>query len=159
MDQYTTLPALPASKPLKWLYCLTLAAMVVPAGILGASGAVGMATGGGLMGGGPIISLLLMVGVVYRIYKVVRVPNTLDSVASSGFGKVLCWLGILLMVVGLGASLLIFSIKPLTLAIFGQAEHIGAAFFVVGFFLYLFSAAGWLGIILFECGRRVRPSK
>jgi len=148
-----------AGKFLKWLYCLTLVAMIVPSGLLGASGAVGMATGGGLIGGGPIVALLLVAGMVYRIYQVVRFSGALDVYVSGSGGKVVHGLGIFLMIVGLAASLLVFFIKPLTLAIFGQAGDAGVAFFVVGVFLYLISATGWLGVILFELNRLIGNGK
>jgi hypothetical protein len=142
-----------AGKLLKWLYCLTLVAMIFPSGLLGASGMVGMATGGGLMSYGMFIGLLFVIGLLYRIFLVVRFQNTLDAFVSGKFVKALRGVGIFLMVVGLSASLLIFFIKPLTLAIFGQSGGNGIAFFVVGVFLYFISALAWLGIIVFEISR------
>jgi hypothetical protein len=144
-----------ASKFLKWLYCLTLVAMIVPSGMLGASGMVGMATGGGLLGHGALVALLLVVGFLFRIYQIVRFPNTLDVYVSGMFSKALRGLGVFLMIVGLSASLLILFIKPLALAISGQSGDNGVVFFAVGVYLYFISVAGWLGVILFEVGRFV----
>ena len=67
--------------------------------------------------------------------------------------KLLRGMGILLMIVGSSAALLIVFIRPLTLAIFGRPGDGGVAYFVVGVFLYVISLAGWLGIILFEASR------
>ena len=142
-----------ASNSLKWLYCLTLAAMIFPVGLSGGSGWIGMATGGGLLGGVPFLPLLLVGWAVYRIVQVVRSPNALDVYVSGDFVKLLRGMGILLMIVGSSAALLIVFIRPLTLAIFGRPGDGGVAYFVVGVFLYVISLAGWLGIILFEASR------
>ena len=139
-----------ASKLLKLLYCMTLVAMVVPAGLLGATGAVGMAVGGPSIGG-----LIFSVWAIYRIYQVVRFQDALDVFVSNKGGKILRGLGIFLMIVGLSTSLLIPFIKPLTLAIFGQSGDAGVAFFVVGIALYFISSTGWLGILLFEISRLI----
>ena len=108
---------------------------------------VGMVVGGGLL------FLPLMGWPLYRIYQIVRFPDTLDAFIGKTSVKVLRTIGIFLMGVGLIGSLSILFIKPLTLAIAGQPGENGIAFFVVGVFLYFISAMGWVGMILFEVSR------
>jgi hypothetical protein len=61
--------------------------------------------------------------------------------------------GVFLMCVGLTAALLMIFRRPFTLLISPNPGDNGIGFFVVGVFLYAFSAAGWLGVIAFELAR------
>ena len=55
-------------------------AIAFPFGLVGASGMVGMAFGGGLLLGGTTIGLIAALGVLYRIYRVLRFLETLDTI-------------------------------------------------------------------------------
>jgi len=151
-----------AGKLLKCLYCLTVVAMIIPAGLLGASGWVGLAMGGGFIGAQQYVGLVIAGWFIYRVYQVVRFPDALDVYVSGMVVKLFRVSGIVLMMLGLVFSTLIAFVKPLTLAIFGRAGDAGIAYFVVGVFLYLLTSAGWLGLILFEigriCGKQNRPN-
>lgn len=144
---------LEVSRSMKWLYCLTLIAAIFPTGVFGASGWMGLVTGGGLLQGGFIfvIPLLLIVG--YRVFLVTRKPHTLDSCITGKGIKALRVMGIVLMVIGMVASIGILFLKPLTLGIFGTPGDAGIAFFAMGMWLYFFSSAGLYGLLLFEASR------
>lgn len=142
-----------ASRSIKWLYCLTLIAGIFPSGIFGASGWVGLATGGGMLGAGMIPLVILLAAFIYRIVVVSRQPHTLDAHVPNARIKLLRRFGIFLMSAGLIGSLAIFFIRPLALGIFGKPGDAGVAFFVVGLFVYLISSAGLLGLIVFEASR------
>lgn len=142
-----------ASRSLKWLYCLSLITAIFPSGLFGAAGWVGLTTGGGLFSGG-IIAVAIFLGIfIYRIVLVARNPHTLDAYIASTRIKLMRYLGIFLMSIGLLGSITIFFIKPLALGIFGKPGDSGVAFFVVGVFVYLISSAGLLGLLMFEASR------
>ena len=142
-----------ASRSLKWLYCLTLITAIIPSGLFGAAGWVGLATGGGLFSGGIFALALLLAIFIYRIVLVVRHPHRLDAYIPSTSVKLLRYLSIFLMVVGLIGSFAIFFIRPLALGIFGQPGDSGVAFFVIGILIYLISSSGLLGLLMFEASR------
>lgn len=142
-----------ARRSLKWLYCLTLIAAIFPSGLFGATGWVGLATGGGMLRAGIFALAILLAIFIYRIVLVVRSPHTLDAYITSTPVKLLRYLGIFLMVAGLIGSFAIFFIRPLTLGIFGQPGDSGVAFFVMGVMLYLISSAGLAGLLMFEASR------
>lgn len=144
-----------ASRLVKWLYCLTLITAIIPSGLFGAAGWVGLATGGGILSGGifAIVFLLVIFIFIYRIVLVARNPHRLDAYIPSTRVKFLRYLGIFLMAIGLIGSVTIFFIKPLALSIFGQPGDGGVAFFVVGMLIYLISSAGLSGLIMFEASR------
>lgn len=142
-----------ASRSLKWLYCLTLIAVIFPSGVLGAAGWVGLATGGGLFRGGIIMMLILLSLFIYRIVLVVRNSQTLHALIPSTRIKILRRIGIFLMAVGLLGSLAIFLLKPIALGIFGKPGDSGVAFFVTGMYLYLLSSVGFPGLLMFEASR------
>ena len=142
-----------ASRSLKWLYCLVLIATIFPTGKLGASGWVGLATGGGIFGGGIVGLAILLAIFIYRIVVVARNPHTLDAYVTSKGTKLLRSFGIFLMVIGLIGSLAVFFIRPLAMGIFGKPGDAGAAFLVVGLALYVMSSAGIAGLLMFEASR------
>lgn len=142
-----------ASRTLKWLYCLTLIAAIFPSGLLGAAGWVGLATGGGLFSGGVFVVAILLAIVITRIVRVVRCSHTLDAYVTSTPIKLLRYLAIFLMVIGLIGAFSIFFIRPLALGLFGQPGDSGVAFFVMGIVIYLISSAGLLGLLMFEASR------
>lgn len=142
-----------ASRSLKWLYCLTLIAGIFPSGVFGAAGWVGLATGGGIFGGGIFAIAILLAIFIYRIVLVARNPHTLDSYITGTRIKLLRYFGIFLMGVGLIGSFTLFFIKPLALGIFGHPGDSGVAFFVVSVFVYLISSSGLPGLLMFEASR------
>jgi len=142
-----------ASRSLKWLYCLILITAIFPTGLLGASGWVGLATGGGLFSGGVVGLAILLVIFIYRIVVVVRSPHTLDAYITSTPVKLLRNLGIFLMFIGLIGSFAVFFVSPLALGIFGKPGDAGVAFFVVGIVIYLISSSGLAGLLMFEASR------
>jgi len=142
-----------ASRSLKWLYCLTLVAAIFPVGLFGAAGWVGLATGGGLLSGGIIALSILLAIFIYRIALVVRNPHTLDAYITGTRIKLLRYLAIFLMAIGLIGSFAIFFIKPLALGVFGKPGDSGVAFFVMGMLIYLISSGGILGLLMFETSR------
>lgn len=142
-----------AGLALKWLYCVSLIAAVIPSGLFGAAGWVGLATGGGMLGGSIVVLTIVLGIVVYRIVVVVRRPHTLDAFIPSTRIKIMRYFGIFLMIVGLIGALAIVFIKPLALSVFGQPGDSGVAFFVVGVVAYFVSSSGVLGLLLFEASR------
>jgi hypothetical protein len=142
-----------ASRSLKWLYCLTLIAVIFPSGLFGAAGWVGLATGGGILSGGIYALVILLAIFIYRIVLIVRNPHTLAAYIPSTRIKLLRYLAIFLMVIGLIGSIAIFFIKPLALGIFGKPGDSGVAFFVMGMYIYLVSSAGLPGLLMFEASR------
>jgi hypothetical protein len=142
-----------AGRSLKWLYCLILIVTIFPSGMLGASGWVGLATGGSIFSGGLIGLAILFAIFIYRIVLVARSPHTLDAYVTSTPLKLLRYFGIFLMVIGLIGSFAVFFIKPLALGIFGKPGDAGVAFFVVGVVLYVISSAGLAGLLMFEASR------
>ena len=143
-----------AANPLiRLLYSLTLISVIFSASLFGVSGAVAMVYGIGMSSGRTIILLLIVVASLYRIVRVVRFPPSLD-VNITGIGvRMLRGTGVFLMCVGLTAVLLMIFRRPFTLLIMPNPGDNGIGFFVVGIFLYAFSAAGWLGVIAFELAR------
>ncbi len=142
-----------AGRVLKWLYCLSLIAVIFPSGLFGASGWIGLATGGGMLSGGLVPLLVLFAAFVYRIVLVVRDPHRLDAYVTSTPLKLLRGFGVFLMVAGLLGSLAIFFIGPLALGIFGKPGDAGVAYFVVGLAISLISSAGLPGVLVFEASR------
>ncbi|MDD2701209.1 MAG: hypothetical protein PHH36_08210 [Sideroxydans sp.] len=142
-----------ASRSLKWLYCLTLIAVIFPSGVFGAAGWIGLATGGGLFRGGIIMMLILLGLFIYRIVLVVRHSHTLNAFIPGARIKVMRRFGIFLMAVGLLGSFAIFLVKPIALGIFGKPGDSGVAFFVTGMYLYLLSSVGFPGLLMFEASR------
>lgn len=142
-----------ASRALKWLYCLSLIAAVIPLGLFGAAGWVGLATGGGMLGGSIVVLAIMLSLFVYRIVLVVRRPHTLDAFIPSTRIKIMRYFGIFLMIVGLIGALAVVFIKPLALSVFGQPADSGVAFFVIGVIAYFVSSSGVLGLLLFEASR------
>lgn len=140
-------------RSLKWLYCLTLIAGIFPSGLFGASGWIGLATGGGMFSGGLAAVAIPLAVFIYRIVLVVRNPHRLDAYVTSTPVRLLRNLGIVLMVLGLIGSFGIFFIGPLALGIFGKAGDGGVAFFVVGLVVSLISSAGLSGLLAFEASR------
>jgi len=140
------------SKFLKWLYSLTSVAMIYPAGVMGASGWVGMATGGGVLGNAPFVELVIVCGLIFRVIQVVFRANALDVYVGGAFVKLLRVSAMFLMGTGLLAVTLMLFVKPLTSAILGQSDD-GVTFFAVGVYLYFFSLIGFPGLILFEIAR------
>lgn len=138
---------------IRWLYSLALLSVLVQTCSLGISSAVGMAYGVGCLSGIPIFSILISAALVYRIVQVMRLQNSLDMLISGRAVWILRAGGVLLMCVGLGATLLLLFIRPLTLIIFPNPGDNGIAFFVVGVVLYPFAGAGWFGIGAFELAR------
>lgn len=142
-----------ASRKLKWLYCLTLITAIFPSGLFGGAGWVALATGGGMLGGGIFVLAILLAIFIYRIVLVARSPHTLDAYITSTPVKLLRYLGLFLMEIGLIGAFAIFFIKPLALGIFGKPGDGGVAYFVVGIFIYLISSSGLLGLLMFEASR------
>lgn len=142
-----------ASKSLKWLYCLTLISVIFPVGIFGAAGWVGLATGGGLLRGGISAVAIISAILIYRIVLVARHPHTLDAYIASTRIKLMRYLAIFLMSLGVLGSLAIFFIQSLELGMFGKPGDSGVAYFVVGMFVYILSSAGLLGLLMFEASR------
>lgn len=142
-----------ASRSLKWLYCLTLVTIIFPSGMFGASGWMGLVTGGGLFSGGIFALIFLLAIFIYRIVVVARNPSTLDAYVASARIKLLRYLAIFMMGAGLIGSITIFFVRPLALKLFGSPGDSGVAFLVVGIFVYLLSSAGVLGLLMFEVSR------
>jgi hypothetical protein len=142
-----------ASRSLKWLYCLTLIAAIIPSGLLGAAGWVGLATGGGLFRWGIFAVTILLAIFIGRIVLVIRSPFTLDAYITSTPVRLLRLLGILLMAIGLIGSFAIFFIRPLALALFGGPGDGGVVFFVMSLMFYFISSAGLSGLLMFEASR------
>ena len=141
------------SRALKWLYCLTLIAGIFPSGLFGASGWIGLATGGGMFSGGLAALAIFLAVFIYRIVLVVRNPHRLDAYITSTSVRLLRNFGIFLMIAGLIGSFGIFFIGPLALGIFGKAGDGGVAFFMVGLVISLISSAGLSGLLAFEASR------
>ena len=141
------------SRSVKWLYCLTLIAGIFPSGLFGASGWIGLATGGGMFSGGLVAVAIFLAVFIYRIVLVVRDPHRLDAYVTSTSVRLLRILGIVLMVAGLIGSVGIFFIGPLAMVIFGKAGDGGVAFFVVGLVISVISSAGLSGLLAFEASR------
>lgn len=144
-----------ASRKLRLLYCLTLLGGIFPAALFGASGWVGLATGGGLFGWLGTGALVVLVFVLHRVYQVIRFSSALDARAGNFGVKALRVVGILGMLVGTLATLGMFFSGPLTLMIFGKPGDGGVAFFFTGVMLYMLSTLGWLGWFLFELSRLI----
>ena len=138
---------------LRTLYCLALVLTLFPTGLFGASGFVGLAVGGGLLGIGMLFLLPILVAIIYRVFLVIRYKDRLDAIHVNGLTKFIRWLGILLMVLGvLGAIAILFS-RVIALGIFGQPGEAGIAYFVVGVYAYFVAGLGLPGVMVFEASR------
>ncbi|MFZ6694100.1 hypothetical protein [Undibacterium sp. SXout20W] len=140
-----------ANLALKTLYCFSLF-FILPISLFGASGWLGMMTGGGFLPA-PILMWLLLI--VWRLVYVVRYRNALDSLKSNKFLFLLRKISILLMVVGIMASLTIFIRRPITEFVFRNVGDDGIAYVIVGLWIYCISlAALFLGAGGFEVSRK-----
>lgn len=142
-----------ASRKLKWLYCLTLASLILP-NFIGASAWVGMTMGrdSSMLGVG-IFLLILMAAYVWRIAIVALRSGTLDAYVSGNALKYLRLLGIFLMAVGLMGSFAILVVKPLTFALFGRPGDAEIDSRGVSLGLYFIGSTGMLGLGIFEMSR------
>lgn len=143
-----------ATKWLRWLYCLTLISSLLPL-LVGMTGYVGLAVGGG-MGGLPFAGILVLAVIalyVWRVVVVARHSSTLDSFVTSTRLKLLRGLGIVLMLLGVVGSVALLFVKPLTLALLGKPGDAGIGYFVVSLGLYFLGSAGMFGLALFEMSR------
>lgn len=142
-----------ASPALRALYCLALLTWVFPGMIIGASGWIGLATGGPWFGA--VGTLAIVTLVLFRCYQVVRHADALDVRLEGNAARVLHGCGVAGMAIGTLASLAIFFLKPITLAVFGSRSDSGVEFFVMGLILWALSNVGPLGWVLFELSRLV----
>ena len=142
-----------ASKSLKWLYCLTLAATIFPAVFMGASNWIALITGGGLLSFG-LVSLVLWVVVFgYRIALVVRYPATLDAYLDTTPLVLLRRLGMFLMAVAiLGAIAQLLSSQIMRFLVANRGNG-GIALFAIRVYAYFISSGGLFGLVLFEISR------
>ena len=143
---------IPASRPLKFAYAMTVLAAVVPIG-LASSGWVALATGGGHLGLPFIGPILFLVLGIYRLITVFTNPDSLSSYEVGGFAVVLRKVGVLALYVGAIIGLLNFVSVPLMMATISRRSDSGIAFFVVGTYLAILGSIGTLGIISFELSR------
>jgi hypothetical protein len=131
------------------LYSLALLS-ILPAALIGGTGWIALATGVSLgMVGFFIVSAL----VIYRIYLVARYPWALDGTSLNAFGSLLRNIGAVAMSIGVLAGVGLLFLKPLTLAILGNAGDSGVGFFVVGVALVLLANLGWMGCVGLEVSR------
>src|SRR5579862_6734399 len=90
----------PESLLLRWVYCLTILAAVLPIG-LASSGWVGLTVGISPLQAVPIIGPLVFIALgIYRVVLVTRVPGTLDSYVVSGAATRLRKIGMFCLYVG-----------------------------------------------------------
>ncbi len=137
------------------VYCLALLALI-PSGIGQASSWVGLALGGGLIGfAGPTAFLLIGAAILYRVYRVIRYADALDARPPYFFGRLVRWLGLVVMLVGVAGMVAMFLVRPLALMIFKSPGDGGIAFFVVGLFATMAAGVGWIGCVLFEISRAI----
>ncbi len=141
-----------ATRTLKVVYCLTLLGAIVAA-MVASSGWIGLAFGGGAFRSGLLIPVAILLVAVYRVISIFRKPAALDVNATGLFARGIRKLSIVLMWCGLLATIGLFFVKPITLAVFRSAGDGGVGYFVVGVYLVMLSALGVLGIIMFEVTR------
>lgn len=140
-----------ASATLRALYCLALLTWVFPGMIFGASGWIGLATGGLWFGAAGTLAVLTLV--LFRCYQVIRHADALDARLEGKTTRALRAIGIFGMAIGAAASLGIIFLKPLTLMVFGSRSESGIEFFIMGLILWALSNVGPLGWALFEVSR------
>lgn len=141
------------SIPLRVAYCLVVLGAVLPFG-LAASGWVAAARGPSLLGTVPFIGPLLLAALgAYRVYLVARYSSTLSSPPVSGVAVAMRRIGIVVIYVGVVATLLSWVGRPLMRAVMTSRTESGVEFFVAGMYLSLIAGAGLLGLLLFEFSR------
>jgi len=144
-------PLIPPPLPLKILYCVSLVSLL-PVSFFGATGWIGMMTGGGFLPG-PVLMWLVLV--LWRLIYVVRHSDALASTQSNKFIYLLRQFSFLLMVAGVLTTLSIFVRRPLAGLVFKNVGDGGIAYAIVGFWIYCISLASLsLGLVLFELSRK-----
>jgi hypothetical protein len=140
---------------LKWAYVIVVLTAVSPFG-LSHSGWVAMATGGGVLGGVPVLGpLVLLVVGVYRAYLVVKVPGTLESYPVAGFALGLRRIGVVALYVGAVMGLLDVLAGPLMMVLVRGRSQAGVGLFAAGLYLSILGRVGILALVLFELSRLV----
>ena len=160
-----------AGKGIRILYSLSII-VVLPAMLVGGSGWIGLAIGGGPVGLGAFLHsfsmrpfgliyavyalgmILIQVLLLFRAYRVLRYPAALDARPPRTLGKFLRGWAILWMALSVASGIGLFAIKPITLAVFKSAGDSGIGYFVVGVYLTLAASSGWIGCMLFEASRK-----
>lgn len=139
-----------ASWPTRIVYALALVGFL-PSAILGSSGWISLA-----LGGGGVRTTFLIVGslFVFRAYQVMRYAAALDARPPNKLGWLLRKLGWVAMLVSAMSSVGVFFVKPITLLLFKSAGDSGVGYFVVGLTLVMLGGNGWLGCAVFEVSRR-----
>jgi len=142
-----------ASRSLKWAYVLTVLAAVLPIG-LASSGWVALTTGGTPLQAIPIVGPLVFLALgVYRIYRVARVPGTLDSWQTIGVARLCRVIGVLGLYVGAIVGVLNVFSGPLLRLLMGHHSGSGIAFYVAGVYFAMLGGIGLLALVLFEFSR------
>jgi hypothetical protein len=153
---------MPASKSLKVFYCLVLLSWVIPdqstlvllKSIWMSKGMLSRLNIGVIVGMG--IQILFYLGIIYRIYYVIRKPAALDSYIVSGASNLFRTVSIPLIYLG-GFLAVVSKLLPLLVGLISVKTDSGAEIFV--FKIYLFMALGVigglaiLGVLFFELSR------
>lgn len=142
-----------ASLPLRVVYCLVLAAAIVPVGTA-ESGWISAAIGGAGLGIVPSFGPMVFIALaVYRIFLVARYWQTLATPRSTGWLlRTIRFCGIALLYVGALASLVTWLALPLLKWWVPERTEAGIEFYTE-LFLYLGAGIGMLGLALFEFSR------
>jgi hypothetical protein len=140
---------------LRLAYCLVLLAAILPIG-LASDGWLRLVIAGvglGLVPSiGPGIFLALA---LYRIYRVVRAPRTLDAPRATGLAAVMRLAGAIALYVAALSALLAWVVPPLMQAFIATRTSSAASFaqFYLELYLYMTAGIGLLGLALFESSR------
>ncbi|MBL0142948.1 MAG: hypothetical protein IPP91_12815 [Betaproteobacteria bacterium] len=146
---------------IRLVYSVALLAFLLSA-LVGASGWISLAIGGGVAGGTGLTGFLIIAALVlFRNYQVLRYPAALDARPPTAFGTFLRNAGVLAMLAGAASGVGLFLVKPITLLVFRSAGDAGIGYFVVGLALVVLANLGWLGCLAFElsraCGKPLPP--
>ena len=138
---------------LRAAYCLVLLGFIIPVALSTALWPQ-LAQGQWRFAGVSFMLTLIMAAVAAcRIYLVVRSPTALCSPRLSGGAAFVRKLGILLIFIGLVATILEWVAGPLMRTYFSSRSESGVEFFVVAFILGMVKMTGTSGLILFELSR------
>ena len=142
-----------ASRPLRWAYALTVLAAVLPVG-LASSGWVTLTTGRTPLQAIPLVGPLIFLALgVYRVYRVARVPGTLDSWQTVGVARLCRMVGVFGLYAGAIVGVLNVFSGPLLRLLVGHHREGGIALYAAGVYFALLGVIGLLAVVLFEFSR------
>ena len=141
---------------LRLLYAATLLSFLPPAVAL-SSGWLGLITGGGPLGLLGSFAIAIAALLAFRAWQALWYRRTLEA-CNSRAGGLVRGAGIIAMAAGVLCVLGMFMVAPLTRVFLGGPGDANIGYLMMTLVLAAGAQFGWLGVVLFEIGRRIGPA-